>query len=137
MTTSDINKIVGKYLGVKYKFNGDTLQGLDCINLCCLVAKDCGLYIPNVNYSRRNLVDYHLLLNQERVKTSLWQEVEPQEHALAVFRVNGEIRHVGYMLNSTDFIHIMDKSSVTVESINSVLWRNKLVGCYKYIGTKP
>jgi len=133
----DINKVITKYLGVNYKFKGNSINdGLDCINLCSLVAAEFGTKIPNINHSFCNEDNYPTMFNNVREDKSLWVECEPKAHTLCVFKINGIIRHVGYMLNNNDFIHIMQGSRVTVDRLDSIQWARRLVGCYTYIGLK-
>lgn len=128
------NNVVKKFLGVNYKFNGENINtGLDCINLCILVGKEFNKEIPNINHINFTQQNYSSLFNL-RNDTLLWENVEPQQHTLAVFTINGIVKHVGYMLNETEFIHIMENSRVTVDSITSIQWKRRFIGCYKYIG---
>lgn len=125
-----------KYLGCNFKWNGSSIaEGFDCINLCKALAKDRGVEIPNINHSMFNLDNYHVLFAQ-RDDTAIWESVEPQADVLVVFKVNGEVRHVGYMINKLQFVHIMEKSKVTVEKITSPQWERRIVGFYKYKQTK-
>lgn len=136
MTKQEINKIIMKYLGTSYKFNGESLaEGLDCVNLCILVAKDFGINMPNINHTLHTESSYSVLFNT-RNDISLWKAVPPKAGTLCVFRINGEVKHVGYMINDTEFIHIMENSKVTVDSISGIQWCRRLVGCYEYIGDK-
>lgn len=123
-----------KYLGCNFKFNGNSLiEGFDCINLCCAIAKDRGVHIPNINHLAFSLDTYHTLFGQKDDK-QLWQEVQPQANALVVFKINGVVKHVGFMLDNLNFIHIMEHSRVSVEKITSIQWNKRIVGFYKYIG---
>lgn len=136
MSNTAINKVIMKYLGVPYKFNGESIQeGLDCINLCVLVAKEFGVNMPNINHKLHTENSYPVMFNT-RNDCLLWKESEPKAGTLCVFKINGQVKHVGYMLNSNDFIHIMENSKVTVDSINNIQWYRRLVGCYEYIGDK-
>lgn len=129
-----VNDIVTKYLGVPYKFQGRSIaEGLDCVNLCTLVGKDFGIKVPNINHSLFTTENYSTLF-EVRQNINLWKEVQPKANTLCVFKINGVVKHVGYMLNEFDFIHIMENSKVTVDSINSIQWSRRFVGCYEYIG---
>jgi cell wall-associated NlpC family hydrolase len=129
-----INDIISKYLGVPYKFQGNTIEeGLDCVNLCTQVGKDLGVTIPNVNHTMSTPDSYSSLFDL-RQNLSLWKEVRPKANTLCVFKINGVVKHVGYMLNEYNFIHIMEHSKVTVDSIDSIQWSRRLVNCYEYVG---
>lgn len=130
-----INYIVSKYLGVPYKYLGDTLDGLDCINLCTMIGRDRGINIPNINHQGTTIDDYQSIFNV-RNDVSLWKKVEPKEDCLVVFKINGVVRHVGYMIDDEYFIHIMQNSNVTVDRITNPQWERRVVGFYEYIGNK-
>lgn len=132
MTT---NEIITKYLGIPYVFYGNTLKGLDCINLCELVAKDRGIFIPNINHLNTTEGTYSSLFNLKDC-TKLWDVYsEPIADSLVLFKINGVVNHVGYMLDDDQFIHIMKESKVTVDRVSRVNWNRRVVGYYKYIGS--
>lgn len=131
----EVNSIVMKYLGTPYKFLGKSIEeGLDCINLCLAVSKDFGKEIPNINNTVYSADSYGNVLNAARQDIKTWREVRPKQGALCVFKINGVVKHVGFMLNTNDFIHIMENSKVTVDSLSNVQWSRRFVNCYEYIG---
>lgn len=131
-----MNEILFKYLGSPYKFHGSSKEeGYDCINLCISLGKDFGVPIPNINHINFTEENYSGLFNT-RENQSLWKKVSPKAHTLVVFKINGVVKHVGYMINEFDFIHIMENSKVSIESIDSVQWSRRFVGCYQYIGNE-
>lgn len=132
----DLNNIIQKYLGTKYLFQGNSLDtGVDCANLCTMVSKDLGVTIPNINHIGFSIDTYSSLFKQ-RDNIKLWEVSEPKLGTLCVFRINGEVKHVGLMLNEYEFIHIMEGSRVTVDTLDSIQWKRRLVNCYKYVGNE-
>lgn len=131
-----LNKDYYKYLGVNFKFNGNSIEeGYDCINLCCAIAKDRGVPMMNINHEFTNINTYHYLFNIR--ETSVWEKLnKPMADTLVVFKINGKISHVGYMLDELQFVHIMEHSKVTVEKITSLQWERRIVGFYRYVGHK-
>lgn len=127
-----------KYLGTNFKFNGNSIEeGFDCINLCCAIAKDRGVPMKNINHSFTNIDNYHNLFEQKD-NNSEWlplTNLDDLTNSLVVFKINGKISHVGYMLDEVMFIHIMEHSKVTIEKITSPQWERRIVGFYRYIGT--
>lgn len=123
-----------KYLGASFKFNGNSIaEGYDCINLCCAIAKDKNIPMKNINHSFMNMDTYHVLFSER--ESSEWLKVTDNvKDSLVVFKINGKVCHVGYMLDDLCFIHIMEHSKVTVEKITSPQWERRIVGFYKYIG---
>lgn len=122
-----------KYLGVPYIYGGDSLQGLDCINLCVKIGEDRGIKIPNINHSHCTFKTYHGLFDI-RNNASDWEAVKASPDTLVVFKVSGKIGHVGYMLDNRRFIHILKGSRVTIEKIDAPMWDKRIIGFYKYIG---
>jgi hypothetical protein len=87
------NDIINKYLGIPYKFYGNDSKGLDCINLCELVAKDRNIFIPNINHINTTEQTYSVLFNLKD-STRLWDLYkEPISDSLVLFKING-----GYLL---------------------------------------
>jgi len=123
-----------KYLGAPYKFNGSSIsEGFDCINLCIQIGKDRGINIPNINHKNNSINNYFSLFNIRNDNTQ-FKKVQQQKDVLVVFKVGGRISHVGYMLDNDNFIHIMEKSNVSIERISDGTWKNRVIGFYKYIG---
>ena len=122
-----------KYLGTSYLYGGNDVDGIDCINLCTLVGRDRGVLIPNVNHQHKTFNNYHSLFDI-RNDVSNWIKVQAQPDVLVVFRVSGRVGHVGYMLDSRRFIHILEGSSVTIERVDDAMWEKRIVGFYQYIG---
>ena len=128
------NNLIMKYLGTNYKYHGDSLEdGFDCINLCCAIGKDLGVYIPNINHSMFDIHSYQGLFDI-RDNKAMWLHVQPKANTLCVFKINGKVQHVGYMLDDNQFIHIMEGSRVSVDTLDNIQWSRRLVGCYEYIG---
>lgn len=124
-----------KYLGVPFKFNGNSItEGYDCINLCCALAKDRGLPIKNINHTNETILTYSHIFDTELHKSD-WKRLDSNEDktdSIVVFKINGVISHVGYMVDNDRFVHIMEKSNVTLDRVSSVVWNRRVVGYYKY-----
>ena len=123
-----------KYLNIPYKYRGVSKEGLDCISLCQLIAKDNGVNIGNINYDNVELEKVYVVFGYNIINKSKYKAVEPKKDALVVFRVMGKIQHVGYMISDTKFLHIMEGTRVTMDSIKSPIWEKRIVGYYEYIG---
>lgn len=135
ITVSTVCTDYYKYLGVPFKFNGNSIQeGYDCINLCCAIAKDRNISMKNINHSFTDIDTYHGLFSER--DSSEWLKVDKDfKDALVVFKINGKVSHVGYMLDDYSFVHIMENSRVTVEKLTSPQWERRVIGFYRYIGT--
>lgn len=130
-----VQEVIMKYLGTPYSFKGNSLiEGFDCVNLCTAIGKEFGIVIPNINHSLCTVDNYSTLFNKVKDNQSLWLSCNPKVHSLAVFKINGIVKHVGYMLNDYEFVHIMENSKVTVDNLDSIQWSRRLVSCYEYVG---
>lgn len=125
-----------KFLGIPYKFNGnDRLNGYDCITLVHHVAREDGIYIPNVNHQSYNIDTFAPIFNLE-IASGKWEKVEQQEKVAVVFRIGGVIKHIGYMIDYNKFIHIMKDQNVAIESLKSPTWEKRIAGFYKWVGNE-
>ena len=125
-----IDKQIEKLLGIPYKYGGSDYKGMDCINLCVEVGKLRGFYIPNVNHDHVNYDEYAGLFILE-LSSKRWNKVLRQPDSLVVFRIGGIARHVGYMLDEFEFIHILEDQNVSVESLKDPKWSTRVQGFYK------
>lgn len=62
-----------------------------------------------------------------------WQKVDdPQEGDVAVFRIAGKPMHVGYLVDSKRFLHVHRNINTCMESLDSLIWKNRIEGVYRY-----
>ena len=122
------------YLGIPYKDFGRTKEGLDCWGLCVLIAHEKHSYeLPLF------LSDYASASDGESVgdlveaeKLREWSKVDEYKNGdIIVFRVAGFPCHVGTYIGKGKFIHILKGSEVTIESLDSITWANRLDGVYR------
>jgi cell wall-associated NlpC family hydrolase len=123
-----------KYLNVPYKFKGTDLNGLDCINLCVLMGKDNGTPVGFIDYEGIQLKDVYGVFAVNMANPNKYRETTAKPNVLAVFRVMGKVQHVGYMIDKYRFLHIMEGTRVSLESVKSPMWAKRVVGYYEYIG---
>lgn len=123
-----------KYLNIPYKYRGTTTEGLDCIGLCQMIARDNDIIIGNINYDHIPLDLVSNVFDINMNNEGKYKQVEPRANTLIVFRVMGKIQHIGFMVSDNKFLHIMEGTRVTLESIYSPVWAKRIVGYYEYIG---
>ncbi len=120
-------------MNIKYRPNGrDVKTGLDCYGLVSyMYKKDFDKTIVDFDYKDpddpKNEKYFIESMNDPK-----WIKCKPQKGAVVGLRVNGHISHCGYMINDKEFIHIMNTTGVVRAKINSVKWKNRVVGVYKY-----
>jgi sulfur carrier protein ThiS len=122
-----------KYIGVPYKPNGRDETGLDCWGLAHLVYKE-QFNIDLPSFSEQYDID-----DDARIKDLIsqyeegWELVEtPSEGNLVLFKIFGELTHIGVMVNSTEFIHVRENSNTVKDNVENTKWKNRAVGFYKY-----
>jgi len=128
-----------KYLGIPYKDHGRTKEGLDCWGLCCIVSSEqYGKELPLLlgKYTSASHGDnVSELVELEKLKD--WVKVLDYEAGdIVVFRVGGFPCHVGTYIGEGKFIHILSGSEVTIESLDSITWSNRLDGVYRRCKTQ-
>lgn len=122
-----------KYIGIPYKDGGRDIDGLDCWGLVRLVYKnEYGIDLPSFN-------NEYVITDRERVNELFNQyregwlvEDKPKEGDVVLLRLLGEESHVGVLINDKQFLHVNYKTPAAIENLESVRWRNRIVGFNSY-----
>ncbi len=119
-------------IDIKYRPNGREYPFFDCYGLVkYMYKKEQNKEIVDFDYKDpddpRN-EKYFI----ESMNSSKWVECEPCKGATVALRVNGHVSHCGYMINDKEFMHIMNATGVVRAKVNSVKWKNRVVGFYRY-----
>ena len=122
------------YMHIKFKYRKNSRTETDCYNLCMMIAKDRGIILPDINTQKYHLAQAHFIMTREEAKP-IWKKVKPKTDTIVAFKINEQIRHVGYMISEKQFIHIQAGTNVQVNSIEDPEWQFSFAGCYEYIGT--
>ena len=123
-----------EYLGIQYKDFGRTKEGLDCWGLCCIVAKEQFNYeLPALDGKYISASDGSSVSDLVALeKLNTWERVtEYRAGDIAVFNVAGFACHVGTYIGGVKFIHILQGSEVTIENLDSIVWKKRLDGVYR------
>lgn len=122
-----------KYIGLPYQENGRTEQGVDCWGLARLIyARELDIELPDYSdlYTGSwdeqvtKLINYH--------KDSWHQVDKPVVGDLCLFNIYGEPAHIGVYCGENKFIHSRDGKDTVVESLNSVAWKKRFQGYFRY-----
>jgi len=122
-----------KYIGIPYKDGGRDINGLDCWGLVRLVYKnEYGIELPSFNneYIITDRERVNELFNQYREGWAI--EQNPKEGDVVLLRLLGEESHVGVLINDKQFLHVNYKTPAAVENLDSIRWRNRIVGFNSY-----
>lgn len=140
-------------LSARFRYNGRGEDNTyDCYGLCMEVARRMGIDLPEIR-TPKGLVGMEKLLINETEGGVRWRPVAPEEAqwgvieghdrmgnraiygikqgAIAYFRVEGLLAHVGIVIGPDRFIHAWEKAGgVCVERLTA--WKPRLVGLYEH-----
>ena len=119
-------------LGKRFKYGATGPDAYDCKGLMIELFKRIDVKFPDYDSSDESAVQ------SERFAEGLAKYAipvsSPETSALVMFCIRPPyVSHVGMMLNTTQFIHITQNSSVTVERIDSLQWQKKIAGFYRLL----
>ena len=110
------------YLGVPYKYGGNTKQGVDCSGLTCNVYETA----VNKKLPRSAAEQYH--------SGTPVQKGELQFGDLVFFNTTGRApSHVGLYIEDDLFVHASVVSGVTISSLESTYYKNRFVGARRIV----
>jgi hypothetical protein len=126
-----------KYIGIPFLDKGRDTNGIDCWGLVRLVYKqEYNIDLPNfsTDYEADDAERMRDLLAQYKEG---WEKIEaPTEGCIVLFNILGVESHMGVAVSSTHFLHARDRYDSAIESFDSVGWRNRITGFYKYSENK-
>lgn len=118
-------------LGKRFEYGGTGPDTFDCKGLVFELYKRLNIKFPDYN-SPSCVLDQHTLFKYGLEHNTIQIE-KPEPYCMVMFRIKPPyVTHMGLVLEDCfRFIHIMPKSSVTVERLDNVLWVNKIAGLYR------
>jgi hypothetical protein len=126
-----------KYIGIPFLDKGRDTNGIDCWGLVRLVYKqEYNIDLPNfsTNYEADDAEQMKDLLAQYKEG---WEKIDtPTEGCVVLFNILGVESHMGIAVSSTHFLHARDRRDSAIESFDSVGWKNRITGFYKYSENK-
>lgn len=121
-TRKGIVSTAKRYIGVHYKYGGESPRGFDCSGYVRYVYKKNGVDVP-----RATLSQY-----REGRKVSI-SKANPAD--LVFFRTRGgKISHVGIYLGKGTFIHAPSSGKrVSIASMNNRYWKRTFIGAVTFL----
>ncbi len=110
---STILNIAEKWIGVKYKYGGDTKDGVDCSGFVKSVYLELGFIIPRTSYEQY----------LKSVPT-----INPKIGDLVFFKRKNEIYHVGIYIGDGNMIHSSSSSGVIKQSFSKGIFAKNYAG---------
>lgn len=121
---SDLIKDAGNWIGVKYKYGGETKSGADCSGFVYSVFADKGIILPRVSSDQFE--------NSEKINLN-----EIKAGDLVFFAEAGRINHVGIYIGEGKMIHASSSRGVVVESLSLDYFRERFAGAGRVINSIP
>jgi len=128
-----------KYIDIPYKDGGRDASGLDCWGLVRLVYADqFDIQLPSLSEQYSTAKDHQQVSEVLAREKENWTiQNTPEVGDVIVFKMLGTETHVGVYIGENKFLHIREGVDSVVESVESRLWKNRLVGYFKYTQQQP
>ncbi len=129
------------FVGIPYRKEGRTLDGVDCWGIVMLVTAALGRPLPDFFPTTQDaaVTEQCGLPSDEWIKQRFgdWQKTEtPQPGDVVVFKnVDGAATHVGVMVGPMHFLQCTSKTGVIRSRIDRFPWSEKIAGVYAYHGS--
>lgn len=128
-------------LSVPYLNKGrDVDVGLDCYGLVKEVFRRYGIEIEEYDIDARNAREISKTI--KNVNASHWEKVSikdltaPTAIAIRLGIQDGIVNHTGVYIGNGRFIQMRKGIGVTIDRIDSPIWRKCIVNFYKWKGSK-
>lgn len=134
MKGSDFLAAARSYAGIPFYHAGRTRNGLDCVGLLLVAARDAfGLTYQPGGYPADWVDPIRLAEEIERFCDSVeWGDIEDGD--IGLFSIAGNAQHVAILSRSGGMIHAYQSAGKVVEHPLDHHWRKRLVRVYRVRG---
>jgi len=130
ITAEQLIHATRSFLGVPFRHQGRSVEGLDCAGLLVLAHRVCGLVAPDLaGYAR--IPDGRSLKALIETSDVIAKSTLYTPGAIVLFRFRNEPQHVGLSTGET-LIHSYSQVGKVVEHNWDKLWLTRVVGSYKH-----
>ena len=117
----DVDKIATGFLGLPFIPGGRSLEGVDCFGLAILVARQCGVELPDYLPSPDDLTESRTVLATEYHQ--LIEQVDNENQAdLVSFEKESGSLHLGIVLPRRRFLHTTTNSGTLISKLHEQPW---------------
>ncbi|WP_298434601.1 NlpC/P60 family protein [Geobacter sp.] len=119
-------------LGRPFAYGGRGPDAYDCYGLAMEVCRRAGIDLPEW----RSVCEPVLIQDGFEAGKEFFEELAgPQPFCIVLLMVRPPyVSHCGVMLDGGRFIHIMERTRVTIERIDGLAWRRRVRGFYRFRG---
>lgn len=119
------------------KYIGTPFEDCNCWQLICRVYRDqLGIELPDLEARYEDPQDraaIKKLYHSELAR--IWRRTDmPELFTAVVFRIRGQLWHVGLVLTDKFMLHSFENVDCVIESYGASAWRHRIEGFYNYAG---
>jgi cell wall-associated NlpC family hydrolase len=122
----DIDRLfstIGKYIGIPYRFGGDSENGIDCSAFTRRVYREQGIELPRVSREQA-------MIGRGVGRNPL----QPGDLVFFNTSITGGISHVGVYMDNNTFAHASSSQGVTKNNINERYFKKRYVRANRVMG---
>lgn len=128
---------IAQYVGIPYRALGRDRDGCDCWGLLAMIYREqFGRDLPDYNNQRWTKgADANAVGSGAATYASQFVPVPFGEEALGdgvLLRMRGHPLHVGLVLAPGWMLHTHESADSCVESYERFIWKNRVIGIYRY-----
>ena len=121
---------VNQYIGLPF-------EQCNCWQLVCRVYREqLSIRLPFLDDRYENPYDKQAIakLYQGELER-VWLKTDcPTVFSAAVFRIQGQLWHVGIVVDKDTMLHTYDHINSALERFNNSVWQHRIEGFYNYVG---
>ena len=106
-------KFIDSWMGVRYKFGGNSRKGVDCSGLTHILYKQ--VYGKDISRTVKTIYDETKKVGRNRLR----------EGDLVVFNTKGRKSHIGVYLQNGYFIHASSSRGVVINNLNEPYYKKR------------
>ena len=134
----NLEEFVTRALETPFRARGRSLSdGWDCWGLVrSAYAELLGVELPSYGDDYLNTKDLAHLRSLVGSHLGDWERTDGPARLgdVALFRIEGQPVHVGLCVDHRRVLHVLEKQGTFIEPFNSMVWKRRLDGVYRYVG---
>ena len=130
----NLHKFSHSLLDIPFKDKGRDRDGCDCWGIVFIAYKELlGISLPTLTgySSTQRLKELQVLIDTNQDQ---WHIIDkPKAFDCILLKIHDYNCHIGLMLDEKHFAHMERGVQVSVDTISSVLWKNRIEGFYRHV----